>query len=159
MHHVHDTSVRKLCSGDYTLEQIEAWVGKLDPEKRRQGMARDLEASQTGLSEREILFVAEDKLGVIVGFSSLGQDEVNAVYVHPHSTRLGVGKLLLNAVEMEAIAQNMKKLQVDASITSVPFYQACGYQVIKHSFHPLRSDVKIPCVFMEKSLESEVRPC
>lgn len=148
-----------LCSGDYTLEQIEAWVGKLDPEKRRQAMSRDLEASQTGQSEREILFVAEDKLGVIVGFPTLGQDEVNAVYVHSHYTRLGVGKLLLNAVEMEAIAHNMKKLQLDASTTSVPFDQARGYQVIEHSFHTLRSGVKIPCVFMEKSLESEVKPC
>lgn len=96
MHHVHVTSVRTLCSSDYTLEQIEAWVGRLDPEKRRQGMARDLEASQLGQTPSEILFVAEDKLGAIVGFSSLGKDEVNAVYVHSHYTRLRVGTLLLN---------------------------------------------------------------
>lgn len=103
--------------------------------------------------------MAEDKLGTIVGFSSLGVNEVNAVYVHPQYTRMRVGTLLLNAVETEAMAQNMKKLQLSASITAFPFYQAQGYRVIEHSFHTLRSAVKIPCVPMEKSLKSEVKPC
>lgn len=40
MHHVHVTSVRTLCASDYTYEEIEAWVGKLDPEKRRQNMTQ-----------------------------------------------------------------------------------------------------------------------
>jgi len=151
MHHVHVTSVRTLCASDYTFEQIEAWVGKLDPQKRRQYMTQG--------SHREILFVAEEKLGVIVGFSSLGINEVNAVHVHPHYTQMGVGTLLLNAVETEARAQNMKKLKLSASITAVPFYQARGYQAIARSFHTLRSGVEIPCVSMEKSLESGVAPC
>ncbi len=150
MHHVHVTSVHILCASDYTSEQIEAWVGFLDPEKRRHNMIQACDS--------EIIFVAEDKLGTIVGFSSLGVNEVNAVYVHPQYTRMGVGTLLLNAVETEAMAQNMKKLQLSASITAVPFYQARGYRVIEHSFHTLRSAVKIKCVSMEKSLESEVNP-
>ena len=133
------------------LSNLEAWVGKLDPEKRRQNMTQG--------SHREILFVAEDKLGVIVGFSSLGINEVNAVHVHPHYTRMGAGTLLLDAVETEALAQNMKKLKVSASITAVPFYQSRGYQAIAHSFHTLRSGVEIPCVSIEKSLESGVEPC
>lgn len=32
---VHIASVRQLCARDYTLEQIEAWVGKLNPENHR----------------------------------------------------------------------------------------------------------------------------
>lgn len=147
IHHLHVTSVRTLCASDYTSEQIEAWVGKLDPQKRYDYMAQ--------ANHSEILFVAEDKLGKIVGFSALGINEVNAVYAHPHYTQLGVGTLLLNAVETEALAQNMKKLKLSASITAVPFYQARGYQAIARSFHPLRSGVEIPCVSMEKSLESE----
>ncbi len=118
MHHVHVTSVRTLCASDYTSEQIEAWVGKLDPQKRRQYMTQG--------SHSEILFVAEGKLGMIVGFSSLGINEVNAVHVHPHYTQMGIGTLLLNAVETEALAQNMKKLKLSASIT------AGLYPSIKH---------------------------
>lgn len=91
---------------------------------------------------------------MIVGFSSLGINEVNAVHVHPHYTQIGVGTLLLNAVETEALDQNMKKLKVSASITAVPFYQARGYQAISRSFHSLRSGVEIKSVSMEKSLES-----
>lgn len=149
MHHVHITSVRTLCANDYTSEQIEAWVGKLEPQKRRDYMAQ--------ADHNEILFVAEDKLGTIVGFSSLENDEVHAVYVHPSYTRMGVGTLLLNAVETEAVAQNLKKLKLSASLTAVPFYQARGYRVIAHSFHTLGSGIEIPCVAMEKSLESDVK--
>ena len=96
---------------------------------------------------------------MIVGFSSLGINEVNAVHVHPHYTQIGVGTLLLNAVETEALAQNMRKLKVSASITAVPFYQARGYQAIERSFHTLRSGVEIPCVSMEKSLEAGFKLC
>lgn len=96
---------------------------------------------------------------MIVGFSSSGINEVNAVHVHPHYTQIGVGTLLLNAVETEARAQNMRKLKVSASITAVPFYQARGYQAIERSFHTLRSGVEIKSVSMEKSLESGVKLC
>lgn len=143
--HIHVTSVRELCASDYTLEQIEAWVGNLDPEKRCRSMAQN--------TESEILFVAENNQGVIVGFSSLGQHgEVNAVYVHPQYTRQGVGRVLLDAVESEAIARHVEKLKLSASTNAQPFYQSCGYQIIEHSFHTLRSGVQIPCVKMEKFL-------
>jgi len=78
MHHVHVTSVRTLCASDYTYDEIEAWVGKLDPKSA---------PNMTQGSPSEILFVAETVVGMIVS-SSLGI-EVNAVHVHPHYTQIG----------------------------------------------------------------------
>jgi len=138
---VHITSVRELCKSDYTPEQIEAWVSKLNPEGHRQAIE----------NLTKVMFVAETE-GRIAGFSELFESEVNAVYVHPNYSRQGVGKLLLNLLEKEAIAQQINELQLSASTNAKPFYQACGYQVIEYSFHILHSGLKIPCVRMEKNL-------
>ena len=139
--HVHVASVQTLCVNDYTPEQIEAWVGKVTPEGRRNAIEK----------RSEIMFVADNR-GTIAGFSSLFENEVRAVHVHPDYVRQGVGKLLLEAVEKEAISQHIEKLRVSASTNAQSFYQACVYKVFKHSFHTLRSGIQIPCVYMKKSL-------
>ena len=97
------------------------------------------------------MFVAEIER-TITGFSELFETEVNAVYVHPNYSRKGVGKLLLNIIEQEAIAHHIDRLTLSASTNAKLFYQACGYQVIEYSFHTLRSGIKIPCILMEKNL-------
>ncbi|MBE9193680.1 GNAT family N-acetyltransferase [Gloeocapsopsis crepidinum LEGE 06123] len=138
---VHRVSVRTLCTKDYTPKQIEAWVGKSEPDNFRKAL----------VERGETIFVAEIE-ELIAGFSSLFKDEIYAVYVHPEYTRRGVGTRLLNAVEKEAIFQPIKKLKLVSSTTAQPFYQANGYQVVEHSFHTLPSGIQIPCVYMEKSL-------
>ncbi|MBF2063428.1 MAG: GNAT family N-acetyltransferase [Calothrix sp. C42_A2020_038] len=144
MHDVHVNAVRQLCTADYTIEQIEAWVGYLDPETRRQYILNG--------AEDEILFVA-DRNGIIVGFSCFDMNgEISAIYVHPHYTRRRVGQQLLKAVETKALGYNYKKLEVSASITAIPFYQTQGYKLIEYSSHTLLSGVKIPCAVMEKYL-------
>lgn len=140
---VHIASVRGLCANDYTPRQIEAWVGKLTPKRHLEAM------EETG----EIMFVAE-KEKAIIGFSSVFENELCAVYVHPNYARQGVGTMLLNAVETEAISQKIEKLEFSASINAKPFYQRHGYKVIDRSFHTLRSGVRIPCFLMEKCLIS-----
>jgi putative acetyltransferase len=143
MHNVHIRSVRQLCSLDYTKEQIEAWVGHLNPEERRQYIMNG--------ALNEVLFVAESESNLIIGFSAFDKDgDINAVYVHPDYVRLGVGKKLLDAVEKEAVAYNYTKLEISASITAIPFYKAHGYKFLKYSSHALRSGVEIPCALMEK---------
>lgn len=145
MHHVHVNSVRQLCAVDYTQEQIDAWVGHLNPETRRQYIING--------ASYEVQFVAEDENGTITGFSAFDKNgDISAVYVHPNYTRQGVGKQLLKAAENEALAHNFKNLQISASITAIPFYKANGYKFIKYSLHYLRSNVTIPCALLEKTL-------
>ncbi|OKH51505.1 hypothetical protein NIES2101_18225 [Calothrix sp. HK-06] len=149
MHYIHVQSVRQLCAEDYTKEQIEAWVGHLDPETLRQYIING--------AKDEVQFVAEDENGTITGFSAFDiNGDISAVYVHPNYTRQGVGKQLLKTAENEALAHNFKKLEISASITAIPFYKANGYKFIKYSSHCLRSNVKIPCALLEKSLATDV---
>lgn len=134
---LHIESIQQLCTADYTSGQIQALLD----DKKVYG------AKSWG----DVVLVAEyDE--TIVGFSAFIRGTVSAMYVHPQWTRQGIGKQLLQAIEREARWRRWRCLVVKASVTAVPFYQACGYQIL----HPTQMMVAgrewIPCVDMQKQL-------
>src|SRR4051794_15114973 len=86
---LHIRSIRVLCAGDYTPEQIDAWCRPKTPEKYRTAMT----------DGGETMFVAVDDYGSLAGFASFKGEELYAVYVAPDSIRRGVGRQLLQTVE------------------------------------------------------------
>jgi len=138
---VHASSVRVLCTSHYSAEQIEAWVGKMIPERYHPTMPAS-----------RVIFVAQDD-SQLIGFSTLDGDTIRAVYVDPGYTGRGVGRRLLAALEKEAISRNSDILRLDASLNSVGFYEAAGYDFVEDGLHSVMgSDVQIPCARMEKRL-------
>jgi len=137
---VHVASIRTLCAKDYTPEQIDAWAGWKSPEKYRAAMAAG-----------EVFFVAEVDGGV-VGFSVLFGDEVKAVYLHPDHVGRGIGRRLLEAVEAEARANGVPELKLTSTLTSVRFYESCGYTRGDLHQHPVTGGVTLPCVHFSKRL-------
>lgn len=138
---VHQASVLALAAEHYEAEQLEEWVVSLEPEHIR-----------TALAERkEIGFVVE-KDGRIVGFSMLDSDLVRAVYVHPAAARLGLGSMLLEALENEAAARGVGRLRLYASTNSRCFYEANGYQFLGVGEYPLSGVDTMTCYEMEKEL-------
>lgn len=134
---LHSESIQQLCTADYTPAQIQALL----EDKKTYGTQ----------SWGDIVLVAEYG-EEIVGFSALMRSTVSAMYVHPAWTRQGIGQRLLQAIEREAIFRRWQWLFVKASVTAVPFYQACGYQIL----HPTQMMVArrewVPCVDMQKQL-------
>ena len=137
---VHVVSIRTLCAKDYAQEQIDAWAGWKSPEKYRAAM-----------DAGEVFFVAEVE-GRVVGFSVLFGDEVNAVYLHPDHVGRGIGRRLLEAVEAEARSHGVAELKLTSTLTSVRFYEACGYTKGDLHQHPVTGGVMLPCVHFTKRL-------
>ena len=138
---VHVASIRTLCAKDYTQEQIDAWAGWKSPEKYRDAMAAG-----------EVFFVAEHE-GRVVGFSVLHGDEMKAVYLHPDHVGRGIGRRLLQAVEDEARAHGVAELHLTSTLTSIGFYEACGYQNDGPTTHPMAdSGLALGCVKFSKRL-------
>jgi putative acetyltransferase len=137
---LHSKSIQQLCTADYTDAQIQALL----EDKKVYGTK----------SWGDLVLVAEYG-ETIVGFSALMRGTVSAMYVHPEWTRQGIGKRLLQAIEQEAIFRRWRWLLVKASVTAVPFYQACGYQTL----HPTQMMVSgrewVPCVDMQKQIVTE----
>jgi putative acetyltransferase len=111
--------VREVASRDYRPAQIEAWV--LAP------------GEITAWAERmqnRIAFVAEEG-GRLIGFIQYEPpDHIDMTYVHPERQRVGVASALLAALESEARRRGVQLLNVEASVTSRPFFERHGYVVL-----------------------------
>jgi putative acetyltransferase len=112
-------SVREVASRDYRPAQIEAWIkapGEID--------------AWTERMRNRTIFVAEEQ-GRRIGFIQYEPpDHIDMIYVHPERQRMGVASALLAALEAKARRRGVTLLNVEASITSRPFFEARGFEVI-----------------------------
>ena len=112
-------SVREVASRDYRPAQIEAWAAA----------PGDIAAWQDRMQLR-VVFVAE-QAGRLIGFIQYEPpDHIDMTYVHPQTQRMGVASALLASLEAEAKRRGVALLNVEASITSRPFFEARGFEVI-----------------------------
>ena len=112
-------SVRETASRDYRPAQIEAWAaapGEVSVWNERM--------------RNRVVFVAEHERKPIGFIQYEPPDHIDMTYVHPQWQRRGVASALLAALEAEARKRNVPLLNVEASITSRPFFLARGYEVI-----------------------------
>ena len=73
--------------------------------------------------------------GRVVGTASLSGHTVKSVFVHPDYQRCGVATKLMGAVEDAAIAQSVRSLDVQSSITAQPFYAMRGFNIVREEFY------------------------
>ena len=100
----------------------------------------------------EIVWVAEIA-GSIIGFAAMlgSHDTVSAVFVEPNFTRRGIGSLLLQHLEQEAINYKVPVLWVSSSLTGQNFYRVNGYSKVAKIYLVLGSSY-IRCIRMKKRL-------
>jgi len=112
-------SVREVASKDYRHAQIEAWV-----------LAPGEIAVWAERMQNRTTFVAEEN-GRLIGFTQYEPpDHIDMIYVHPERQRMGVASALLAALENNARERGVKLLNVEASVTSRPFFERHGYIVL-----------------------------
>lgn len=76
---------------------------------------------------------------------------VRAMYTHPGHTRKGVGRLILDLCEEAARAEGFERVELMATMSGVPLYQACGYQPLEE-VRDDRGGVPVPLLRMGKTL-------
>ena len=87
----------------------------------------------------------------VIGIGSLDGNEIKRVYIDPSYHNSGVGKALLDALELEASRREIDELIIESSPSAEEFYAALGYQAIEPvSFK--RGDAEFNCVKMVKLL-------
>lgn len=98
------------------------------------------------------LVAVED--GAILGYAVLDplSGEVDAAFVDPLRQGLGIGRVLLDALEANARAGGIERLFLSASLNAVAFYERAGFVAVREELYPHRSGIGIPSVFMEKVL-------
>ena len=112
-------SVREVASRDYRPAQIEAWAA-----------APGETSVWNERMQKRVVFVAEHSQRPIGFIQYEPPDHIDMTYVHPEWQRRGVASALLAALEAEARRLDVPLLNVEASITSRPFFEAGGYEII-----------------------------
>ncbi len=133
-------SVHTLCKGEYTPEQLEAWVPKnLYMPAFRRSLFRCY----------ALVCICEGK---IVGFMSTERDGyVNRLYTHPDWVNKGVATALLNKTEEWARAHKITKLLLESSKIAEGFYAKHGFEKIGE-IKSLKNNVEFISAKMRKEL-------
>jgi putative acetyltransferase len=109
-------SIGELTGDDYSESQRKAWAAVADDEV---AFAEKLAKHLTLLGTMD---------GSPVGFAVLDAPEhIDMLYVHPAAAGLGVGSMLIDALEKLAAARGAAKLTVDVSDNAVEFFKRRGY--------------------------------
>lgn len=115
-------AVRETASRDYRPAQIEAWVAGPADWAARLGASVTFVAVERGIA---------DEAGRPIGFMQYEPPtRIDMAYVSPARQRRGVASALLAALEAEAKARQIKVLNVEASITSRPFFAGHGFSLL-----------------------------
>ena len=126
---------------DYTIEEAEDWASCGD----------NIERWKELLSSNRFIG-AFDKQGSLVGFSSMNEEGyLHSMFVHKDRQGKGVATLLLSEVENMAKEFGVKEITSEVSITARPFFEKCGYVVIKYQKHRAK-ELELTNFVMNKNL-------
>lgn len=122
-------TVRTICARDYTPAQIAVWApDQIDPEQWCKSF------------EINVTFVAEIE-NRIVGFANMDDaGYLDRLYVAADCQRMGVAASLIQTIEKQAREKNLSEIQVDASITALPFFLRKGYAIVKENIVERRGE-------------------
>ncbi len=98
--------------------------------------------------------VATSEVGKIMAFAIylLEEQSLQALYVDPENSTMGIGSTLINRVEKCAELAGANILYLKASINAVPFYQAMGFDHIQKAQQELSDGSFMQSMLMKKTL-------
>ena len=77
--------------------------------------------------------------------------KVRAMYTAPGFERRGVARVILSLCEAAAKEAGFSRVELTATMSGKPLYEACGYQPIE-AFHDDRAGEPVPLLLMGKAL-------
>jgi putative acetyltransferase len=138
-------SIGELTVDDYSEAQREAWAAAADDEA----------AFGARLAKQLTLLGTID--GSPVGFASLdGNERLDMLYVHPAAAGLGVGTMLVDALEKLAAARGTKRLTADVSDSAQDFFKRRGFVAQQRNTIPV-GDEWLANTTMDKQLAAKER--
>jgi len=146
----HLDSIRSIGPSFYPPAIVDAWA---------EGLTRDVYVN--AMEGGEAFFIATgdiDGESVVLGFATHRVDDAQdgvSVYVRGSAARSGIGTALLRLAEEHARAHGATSIHIQASLASVAFYTANGFEELGPGDAILMTGRSMPCVFMRKRLIPE----
>jgi GNAT superfamily N-acetyltransferase len=107
-----------------------------------------------GWSKRKTLYGGDQWTAREAALLDPQQDaaKIRAFFVHPSRVRRGIGSMILETCEAAARAAGFTRLEMGATLTGVPFYQARGYIALENLEVPLGNGDTLLIVRMQKQV-------
>lgn len=77
---------------------------------------------------------------------------VRAMYVDPRHARRGLGRRILDLCEAAARGAGFSRVELVATMSGKPLYEACGYKVTREFTETTSKGVGVPLAMMTKAL-------
>lgn len=136
-------AIRGGASRYYSPEQIRAWLDHVTPSAYEAALATGKEiymvVTQEPTPERSVL-----------GFGYSNEDEIQAVYVDPKFSGLGIARRILRFLERRLKGKGYREVRLNASFAAECFYIRMGYEPMRTLWVPTHSGVKLPARQMKK---------
>jgi GNAT superfamily N-acetyltransferase len=155
-------SSRGLSRADYTPEQIEAALGTawgVDTELIADGTYFVVEGEGQivacgGWSRRKTLFGSDARPGRRSELLDPAHDaaRIRAFFVRPEWARQGIGRMLLQRCEADAVTAGFRRIELMATLPGMRLYAASGYQAGEPIQYLLPTGITIEFVPMRKDL-------
>jgi GNAT superfamily N-acetyltransferase len=155
-------SSRGLSRADYTPEQIEAALGTawgVDTELIADGTYFVVEGEGQivacgGWSRRKTLFGSDARPGRQSELLDPAHDaaRIRAFFVRPEWARQGIGRMLLQRCEADAVTAGFRRIELMATLPGMRLYAASGYQAGEPIQYLLPTGITIEFVPMRKDL-------
>lgn len=136
---VHQRAITIIGPTVYTSDEVASWVAGLSPDGYRHAMKHG-----------EAFEVAVDETQAIVGFCSIKDAVLCALYIDPAWARRGLGTALLARGEAAVFAGGHSSIGVTAALTAEAFYLRSGYRLVAHDGHKTRGGLVLRVAIMEK---------
>lgn len=106
-----------------------------------------------GWSRRATLYGGDHSPGRNAALLDPGADpaKVRAMYTHPDFARRGVGRRILSLCEAAALAEGFRTLELMATLSGRPLYEAAGFEPVEH-LTDTSGGTPVPLVRMRKTI-------
>jgi GNAT superfamily N-acetyltransferase len=106
-----------------------------------------------GWSRRATLYGGDHSAGRDAALLDPRRDpaKVRAMYTHPAFARRGVGRLVLSLCEAAAAAEGFTRLELMATLSGLPLYEAAGFEAVEH-LEDASGGTPVPLVKMRKPI-------
>ncbi|MDD1012698.1 GNAT family N-acetyltransferase [Pseudomonas rubra] len=135
----HRNSVERLCTQDYSPEQISMWLDGRSAQTYREAI------------DKGLLWLAETDS--IQGFVEVEGNEISKLFICGDGARRGIGSRLLEVAIEHLRNGGAQSAYLEATLTAEPFYARHGFQKIgEGTFSRGNSPVSLEIVKMQRSL-------
>ena len=139
---IHETAVHGATVAlHYGGGQIEAWA-----------QPRTVSRLREQIGSRRFFMALAGERPVAYAQLDLAVAVIRSIYVLPSFASRGVGRRLAQTMIDAARDTGLERLQLDASLNAVAFYETLGFRRLEEVDHELRSGVTLRCVRMAKLL-------